>query len=97
MPVANRQTRSPADPLDRVAGLPMALRAAVEASDDEPFAHGLQAFERLLERARHRDRPPRAPLRRRRLAVTGLLVHRDRLRDQINVLTPSQRLDLTAA
>ena len=62
MPSAARQAISLADVLALVVCLAVPLRAAVEVADDEPVAHGLHAPERLLQRARYRNRSLRAAL-----------------------------------
>ncbi len=64
---------------------------------DVAFAHDLEHAQRFVERRRHRDRAARASLRRARDAAAHLLVHRDRLRDHVDVLAPAQPLDLTNA
>jgi hypothetical protein len=51
IPVAHKQPRTPAEPLDRVAGLPVALRVAVEATLCSQ-SHGVR---RLLCRAKKGD------------------------------------------
>jgi hypothetical protein len=46
----------------------------------------------LVERLRHRHRPPRPPLRRAEYAAAHLLVDGDRARDHFEILAPAQRL-----
>lgn len=70
--------------------LTIGLCAAIEIANNEPFANDLDPSQRLFKRARHRDRSSRAALGCRGFAVAGLLVHGDRLRNQIDVFSPAR-------
>ncbi|MCX5746680.1 MAG: hypothetical protein NT062_29745 [Proteobacteria bacterium] len=93
----SRQPGAAADPLDRLVGLVVGLRRAVEVPHDQAIADDTHPLERVVQPRRHRNRPPGAALGRRRLLVPGLKVHRDRSRDHVDVFTPAQGFHLADA
>jgi len=54
VPVADRQAGAPTDPRDRVIGIAVLRRSAVEIPYDVALTDGRHPLERLVQRVRHR-------------------------------------------